>query len=161
MQFSQKTKMLLLSAHPLFCPRGPEPVRKLTSTRWWIVGRSMQWVFIFSSYFTLWHASMSSGKMSPGTCQIFIKLITVSPQTGSDKPRIRTRDLRHSSLTVWHQKGDHPRLHRVHVFILFCLSCDLWDLRVLVTRIFTLMFLICIMLDPSRVETRVKVARSL
>lgn len=122
------------------------------------IGIHLQLVFYTLTFINV------DGEDVTGYVQIFIKLITLSPQTGLDKPRIRPRDLRHSSLTVWHGKvaiRRCPRLHGVYIFILFYLSRDLRDLRVLVTGIFTLMFLICIMLDPGEVETRVKVARSL
>lgn len=144
-------RLLLLSV-----PREREQVTQLSRVVWWIVIRCMQWSFISSPYFTLWHTSMSPAKMSRGTCQIFIKLITLSPQTGSDKPGIRARDLRHLSLTVWHEQGDHPttsEITRVYIFILLYLSLAISEAAL---TIFTLMCLICIMLQASRVETHVK-----
>lgn len=74
-----------------------------------------------AGYFTHWHTSMSTAKMSPNTCQIFIKLITVSQQTqGRTNPGLGPVIYGIHPLTVWHDgEGDHPAISQITRRLIF------------------------------------------
>lgn len=80
-----------------------------------------------------WRASVLGEKMSSNTCQIFIKLITLSQWTAMDKARIRICDLR--PLSPCNGEGDH---HMRGSRLRQTIAVLLWEC-VLVTGIFALM----------------------